>query len=79
MEVVNARLHPDRSRTMSGIDPLLKANEVTSIFQISVASLYRRMADGTLPKPIKFGGASRWSQSDILAAVEAARCAGGQQ
>ena len=51
MEVVNARLHPDRSRTMSGIEPLLKANEVTSIFQISVASLYRRMAMTRFPNP----------------------------
>jgi len=58
---------------MDGLDPLLKATEVTTFLRISVASLYRRMADGTLPKPIKLGGASRWSQRDIIAAVEAAK------
>ncbi|WAJ30606.1 helix-turn-helix transcriptional regulator [Antarcticirhabdus aurantiaca] len=53
-------------------DPLLTAREVGTILRISQASLYRRMADGTLPKPVKLGGLSRWPQSEILAAVKAA-------
>lgn len=53
-------------------DLLLKATEVRAILKISHASLYRRIADKTLPPPIKLGGASRWYQSDILAAIEKA-------
>lgn len=55
------------------VDPLLKAKEVAGILQVSVPTLYRRMADGTLPKPIKLGSTSRWPQSEILAAVETAK------
>lgn len=53
-------------------DPLLTSREVGAILRISQASLYRRMADGTIPKPVKLGGLSRWPQSEILAAVKAA-------
>ena len=53
-------------------DPLLTAREVGSLLRISQASLYRRMADGTIPKPLKLGSLSRWPRSEILAAVKAA-------
>lgn len=53
-------------------DPLLTAREVGSLLRISQASLYRRMADGTIPKPVKLGSLSRWPRSEILAAVKAA-------
>jgi excisionase family DNA binding protein len=52
------------------VDPLLKAKEVADFLRVSVPTLYRRMADGTLPKPVKLGNTSRWPQSEILAAVE---------
>lgn len=58
---------------MNAIDPLLKAREVAELLSISVTSVYRRMADGTIPQPIKLGQLSRWSKADILRAVEAAR------
>lgn len=58
---------------MNAVDPLLRANEVCDLLSISVTSLYRRMADGTLPKPVKLGGLSRWSRADILRAIDAAR------
>lgn len=53
-------------------DPLLTAREVGTLLRISQASLYRRMADGTIPKPVKLGSLSRWPRSEILAAVKAA-------
>ena len=56
----------------TAIDPLLKASEVAGFLQVSIPTLYRRVADGTLPKPVKLGGLSRWPQSEILAAVQAA-------
>lgn len=58
--------------TSSLADPLLKAGEVAGFLQISIPTLYRRVADGTLPRPVKLGSSSRWSQSEILAAIKAA-------
>jgi len=58
---------------MTTVDPLLKATEVAKMLNISVTSIYRRMADGTLPKPIKLGSLSRWSKADIARVVETAR------
>lgn len=36
-------------------DPLLTAREGAKILQVSIPTFYRRIADGTLPKPIKMG------------------------
>lgn len=57
---------------MTSIDPLLKAREVADFLQVSIPTLYRRVADGTLPKPVKLGSLSRWPRSEILAAIDAA-------
>lgn len=57
---------------MTSIDPLLKAREVADFLQVSIPTLYRRVADGTLPKPVKLGSLSRWPRSEILAAINAA-------
>lgn len=54
------------------VDPLLRKHEVCDMLRISPASLYRRVQDGTLPRPVKLGGLSRWPQSEIVAALKAA-------
>ncbi|QNQ63582.1 DNA-binding protein [Brucella sp. 6810] len=54
-------------------DPLLTAREGAKILQVSIPTFYRRIADGTLPKPIKMGSLSRWSQLEIMAAIEDAK------
>lgn len=54
-------------------DPLLTAREGAKILQVSIPTFYRRIADGTLPKPIKMGSLSRWAQSEINAAIEDAK------
>ncbi|MEN3395370.1 AlpA family transcriptional regulator [Brucella melitensis] len=58
---------------MQVTDPLLIAREGAKYLQVSLPTFYRRIADGTLPKPLKMGSLSRWSQSEILAAVEYAK------
>ena len=57
------------------IDPLLIAREAAAILQISVPTFWRRVADGTIPKPVKLGGLSRWPKSEILAVIETAKAA----
>ena len=56
-------------------DPLLIAREGAAILQISVPTFWRRVADGTIPKPVKLGGLSRWPKSEILAVIETAKAA----
>ncbi len=58
---------------MKVIDPLLTVRESASILQMSVATFWRRVADGTIPKPVKLGGLSRWPESEVLAAIEQAK------
>lgn len=55
------------------IDLLLTVRECTKLLQMSVPTFYRRVADGTLPKPIKMGALSRWSQTEIISAIEKAK------
>lgn len=54
-------------------DPLLRDKEAAPILGISVPTFWRRVADGTVPKPIKLGALSRWPRSEILAVIERAK------
>ncbi len=56
-------------------DPLLTKKEAAEILKISIPTFYRRVADGTVPKPIKIGALSKWLLSDILATIEDAKSA----
>jgi predicted DNA-binding transcriptional regulator AlpA len=38
----------------------------------SKATVWRRVADGTLPKPAKIGGLTVWVEDEIDAAIESA-------
>lgn len=54
-------------------DPLLNAREGALFLQVSVPTFWRRVADGTVPKPVKIGALSRWPQSEIAAVIENAK------
>jgi predicted DNA-binding transcriptional regulator AlpA len=54
-------------------DPLLSAPEGAELLSVSVPTFLRRVADGTIPKPVKIGYLSKWPKSEILAAIEAAK------
>jgi predicted DNA-binding transcriptional regulator AlpA len=51
---------------------LLSDNTAAAWLGISRATFWRRVADGTLPRPIRLGGATRWRQDELLLAVERA-------
>jgi predicted DNA-binding transcriptional regulator AlpA len=38
---------------------------------INPATLYRKIREGVLPKPVKIGGSSRWLRSECEAALQA--------
>ncbi|MFN4061222.1 MAG: helix-turn-helix transcriptional regulator [Paracoccus hibiscisoli] len=60
---------------MNITDPLLKDREAAPVLGISVPTFWRRVADGTIPKPVKLGNLSRWPLSEILAVIDRAKAA----
>ena len=58
---------------MASTDPLLKDREGAALVGCSVPTFWRWVANGTLTKPIKLGGMSRWPQSELLAFIERAK------
>ncbi len=58
---------------MDTTDPLLTVRESAAILQISVPTFWRRVKDGTVPRPVKIGALSRWPHSEIVAVVEDAK------
>ncbi len=59
--------------TFGSSDLLLTVKESSALLRISVPTFWRRVADGTIPKPVKLGGLSRWPRSEILEVIEAAK------
>jgi excisionase family DNA binding protein len=57
---------------MTELDPLLSIGEVcTALGGCHRATVYRLVADGSLPPPVKIGAKSTWPQSEVEAFVEA--------
>ncbi|MBN9306840.1 MAG: hypothetical protein BGO82_05945 [Devosia sp. 67-54] len=56
--------------TNAAPDVLLRPREVTAALGISEATLWRRVKNGVLPRPVKFGVSSRWPQSEIAGLIE---------
>ena len=48
-------------------EKLLRKDGVLERWPVSKATLYRRVADGSFPSPVKFGGhrATFWRESDV--------------
>ena len=57
----------------ASVDPLLKDKESAAILGCSVPTFWRRVADGTIPRPVKIGGMSRWPRSEIIAVIDTAK------
>lgn len=54
-------------------DPLIRDGDAAALLGCSKATFWRRVADGTIPRPVKIGGMSRWPQSEILEVIEIAK------
>ena len=66
---------PTREKSGGIARVLISDVELAKILGCSRTTVWRRVADGTLPKPIKIGGMTRWSQAEIAAVIEAALAA----
>ena len=46
-------------------EPMWGLQKVAELLGINIRTVWRRVADGELPKPVKVGSLARWFQSDI--------------
>ena len=61
---------------VSDIAPVLISDlELARLLGCGRTTVWRRVADGTLPKPVKFGSLTRFVLSEINAVVESAMAA----
>jgi len=56
-------------------DHLVSVRQGAAMLGISVPTFWRRVSDGTIPRPVKVGHLSRWPQSDIQAVIDRAKAA----
>ena len=64
---------PQRQAGSGGALPaLLSDQQVAAILATSRATVWRRTNDGTLPRPIKVGHATRWLRSEVEATIASA-------
>lgn len=56
-----------------GPDPLLSDKEAAAYLGCGRSTLWRWVADGIVPKPLRIGGMSRWRQSTIEAVIAKAQ------
>lgn len=63
----------DNANRLEVGDTLIKDHEAAQILGCSKATFWRRVADGTIPGPVKIGGISRWPSSDIASVIEKAK------
>lgn len=49
---------------------LMTVQEVGTLLGCSRTTIWRRVQDGTLPKPIKIGGITRWRSTDLYSALQ---------
>ena len=54
-------------------DTLIRDSDAAKILGFSTSTFWRRVSDGTIPKPVKICGTSRWPLSEIVAVIEAAK------
>ena len=52
---------------------LLTARQTAQFLSVSVATVWRRVNDGTLPKPIRLGGATRWVRDELADVISTAQ------
>ena len=72
---------PTREKNAGRVDKiarvLISDVEAATLLGCSRTTIWRRVADGGLPKPVKIGGMSRFILAEIMDRVEAAKAARG--
>ena len=61
---------PRKVSHQSSLEQLMDATRVAEMLCISKRTLYRLIAEGLFPQPIKLGAVSRWRSSEVSAFIE---------
>lgn len=59
--------------TLGTKDRLVSVREAAAVFGCSVATVWRKASEPSFPQPIKIGGLTRWSETEILDFIEDAK------
>lgn len=51
---------------MNAVEEMFDLHKVAGLLGIDERTVWRRVADETLPKPVRVGRAVRWFESDIV-------------
>ncbi len=54
-------------------EELIRDEEVAKLLSCGKSTVWRWAAEGTISKPVKIGGATRWLRSEIEAAISSAQ------
>ena len=54
-------------------DRLVSVRDTAAALGCSVATVWRGVANGTLPQPIRIGGMTRWSTAELDAFIQAVK------
>ena len=58
------------SKAIAGIvERLIRDTEGAAILSCSKATWWRRVADGTMPQPVRIGSMTRWKLSEVMASI----------
>lgn len=58
------------SKIVAPRDRLLPLPEVQLILGLKTSTIYKKVANGELPAPLKIGGSVRWSQNELHEWIE---------
>lgn len=72
-EITRSDNQPSQMTGYGALDKLFTVREAAAVLSISVPTFWRRVADGTIAKPVKLGGLSRWPSSEIIDVIETAK------
>lgn len=64
----NALVHSEErsnDEVVVRISPLVTAEQLAKILQVSVRSIWRMRSSGQLPRPVRIGGNIRWRPKDV--------------
>ncbi|MEO0995582.1 MAG: AlpA family phage regulatory protein, partial [Pseudomonadota bacterium] len=71
-EPITAEQLSTRQQYLADLPYLMSDAEAAAFLNISRATFWRRVKDGTFPKPIKIGAATRWKTAVLIDAVDRA-------
>lgn len=52
------------------LTPYLSIKDISGLTGLGKTTIYRRVNDGTFPKPVKIGGRALWKQDELVCALE---------